>query len=97
MIRHIVLFKLLDGVTRDDPRAVSAFDALAKLDDVIPELRFWQVGWNISDRDIAYDVALIADVDDAGALRRYVVHPDHQAVLPLLREVSTWVVADLET
>jgi len=96
MIRHIVLFKLFDGVTREDPRAAVAFDTLAKLGGVIPELRFWQVGWNISDRDIANDVALIADVNDAGALQRYIAHPEHQAVLPLLREVSSWVVVDLE-
>jgi hypothetical protein len=40
--------------------------------------------------------ALVGDVEDLGALQRYADHPDHQAVVPQLRAVSTWVSADVE-
>lgn len=50
MIRHLVLFKLNEGVERDDPRVVEGVAAFRPLGDQIPELRFWECGWNITDR-----------------------------------------------
>jgi hypothetical protein len=97
MIRHLVLFKLNEGVTRDEPRVLDGAKAFEVLGDVIPELRSWQCGWNITVRDIAYDYAIVADVADADALQRYLVHPDHQAAAARWREFATWVIADLES
>jgi hypothetical protein len=97
MIRHLVLFKLNEGVTRDEPRVIAGADAFDALGSVIPELKSWQCGWNITVRDIAYDYAIVSDVEDAEALGRYLNHPDHQAAAALWREFATWVIADLET
>ncbi|MFD4571501.1 Dabb family protein [Streptomyces sp. NPDC058417] len=94
MIRHLVLFKLNEGVERDDPRVVEGEARFRALDGRIEELRFWELGWNISDRPIAYDFAINSAVEDADALKRYVEHPDHQAAAALWREFATWVVAD---
>ncbi|MDQ1046872.1 hypothetical protein QFZ76_005108 [Streptomyces sp. V4I2] len=46
MIRHLVLFKLNEGVERDDPRVVKGVEAFRALDGRIPEIRFWELGWN---------------------------------------------------
>ncbi|MEU8135950.1 Dabb family protein [Streptodolium elevatio] len=97
MIRHLVLFKLDEGVSRDEPRVVAGHEAFAALDGVIPELKSWQCGWNITVRDIAYDYAIVCDVEDRDALQRYIAHPDHQAAAGRWREFATWVVADLES
>lgn len=94
MIRHLVLFKLNEGVERDDPRAVEGVAAFRALGDQIPELRFWECDWNITERPIAYDFAINSAVDDADALKRYLEHPAHQAAAALWREFSTWVIAD---
>ncbi|MEU6800370.1 Dabb family protein [Streptomyces neyagawaensis] len=94
MIRHLVLFKLNEGVERDDPRVVAGEKAFRALDGTIAELRHWELGWNISDRPIAYDFAINSAFDDADSLRRYVEHPDHQAGVALWREFATWVIAD---
>ncbi|MCQ9135298.1 MULTISPECIES: Dabb family protein [Streptomyces] len=96
MIRHLVLFKLNEGVRRDDPRVVRGEAAFRALGDAIEELRFWELGWNVSDRPIAYDFAINSAVEDADALKRYIEHPDHQAGVALWREFATWVVADYE-
>ena len=96
MIRHLVLFKLNDGVAKDEPRVaagVEAFEALGKQIDV---LRDWECGWNVTVRDIAYDFAINSLVDDAEALRTYLAHPAHQAGVALWREFATWVIADIE-
>ncbi len=94
MIRHLVLFKLNEGVERDDPRVVQGFEAFRALDGTIPEIRSWELGWNLSDRPIAYDFAINSGFDDLPALRRYVEHPDHQAGVALWQEFATWVIAD---
>ncbi|WP_030559835.1 Dabb family protein [Streptomyces aureocirculatus] len=96
MIRHLVLFKLNDGVERDDPRVAAAVKAFEELDGLVPELRFWECAWNISPRPIAYDYAINSAVDDADALTRYLEHPAHQAGVALWREFATWVIADYE-
>ncbi|GGR80478.1 hypothetical protein GCM10010252_18710 [Streptomyces aureoverticillatus] len=96
MIRHLVLFKLNDGVRRDDPRVVAGVKAFEELGDLVPELRFWECAWNISERPIAYDYAINSAVEDADALQRYLDHPAHQAGVAQWREFATWVIADYE-
>ena len=96
MIRHLVLFKLGEGVEREDPRVVAGVAAFEALGGQIEELRFWECGWNLSDRPIAYDFAINSGFDDAAALRRYIEHPEHQAGVTLWKEFSTWVIADYE-
>ncbi|MFF1545214.1 Dabb family protein [Streptomyces sp. NPDC058291] len=96
MIRHLVLFKLNEGVERDDPRVVRGEAAFRDLGGKIPELRFWELGWNVSDRPIAYDFAINSAVEDVDSLKRYLEHPDHRSGVALWREFATWVVADYE-
>ncbi|AOR33383.1 hypothetical protein BFF78_21965 [Streptomyces fodineus] len=96
MIRHLVLFKLNEGVERDDPRVVAGVEAFKALGGQIEELCFWECAWNISDRPIAYDFAINSAVEDTDALKRYLEHPAHQAGVALWREFATWVIADYE-
>ncbi|MEN3582864.1 MULTISPECIES: Dabb family protein [unclassified Streptomyces] len=96
MIRHLVLFRLHEGVTPEDPRALRGAEALGALGDRVPELLSWECGWNVSDRPIAYDFAVNSSVSDAEALARYLEHPAHRAAVALWREIATWVIADYE-
>ncbi|KJY38086.1 Dabb family protein [Streptomyces sp. NRRL S-495] len=96
MIRHLVLFKLNEGVSKDDERALAGAKAFAELGPVVPELREWECGWNITDRDIAHDYAINSLVEDREALQAYLTHPAHQAAAAQWREFATWVIADIE-
>ena len=96
MIRHLVLFKLNDGVSRDEPRVAAGARAFEALGGQVPELEFWECAWNISDRPIAYDFAINSATADHDALRRYIEHPAHQAGVAQWREFATWVIADYE-
>ncbi|MEV7090289.1 Dabb family protein [Streptomyces sp. NPDC093085] len=96
MIRHLVLFKLNDGVSRDEPRVAAGAAALTKLGAEVPEVEFWECAWNITDRPIAYDFGVNSAVADRDALQRYLDHPAHQAVVAQWREFATWVIADYE-
>ncbi|NBM16450.1 Dabb family protein [Streptomyces sp. GC420] len=96
MIRHLVLFKLNEGVTRDEPRVQAGAKAFEELGALVPELEFWECAWNITDRPIAYDFAINSAVSDRDALKRYIEHPAHQAAAGQWREFATWVIADYE-
>ncbi|MFC9427217.1 Dabb family protein [Streptomyces sp. NPDC056987] len=96
MIRHLVLFRLDEGVSRDEPRVAAAAAAFMKLGGQVPEVEFWECAWNITDRPIAYDFAINSAVPDRDALQRYLDHPDHQAAVAQWREFATWVIADYE-
>jgi len=96
MIRHLVLFKLNEGVLRDEPRVAAGARAFAELGELVPDLASWECGWNVSDRPIAYDFAINSSVADADALKQYAEHPAHQAAVALWKEFATWVVADYE-
>ncbi|ANW19146.1 Dabb family protein [Streptomyces clavuligerus] len=96
MIRHLVLFKLNEGVARDEPRVAAGVRAFEELGGLVPELEFWECAWNITDRDIAYDFAINSAVADHAALTRYLQHPAHQAAADRWREFATWVIADYE-
>ncbi|WP_409494788.1 Dabb family protein [Amycolatopsis sp. cmx-11-12] len=95
MIRHIVLFKLKDGVTRDDPRVPVAESMARRVGDEVPDLRYWYAGRNFSDRPVAYDFVVIGLVEDEAALDRYMTHPFHQDAIAVWREISDWVIADV--
>ena len=94
MLRHIVIFKFREGVTRDDPRVVEVYAQLAQLPGHIPEVLQWEQGHNVSGRDIAYDLALYSSFESREALQRYSDHPAHRAVVERLREICTWHVVD---
>lgn len=79
MIRHLVLFKLNEGVAKDDERALAGAKAFSELGSLIPELRAWECGWNTTERDIAYDYAINSLVEDRDALQAYLTHLAHQA------------------
>lgn len=94
MLRHIVVFKFRTGVTRDDARVAEAYVELAQLPGHIPEILQWEQGHNVSERDIAYDMALFSSFESREALQRYSDHPAHRAVVGRLREICTWHVVD---
>ncbi|MER5308745.1 Dabb family protein [Streptomyces sp. NPDC002773] len=96
MIRHVVLFKFKPGVDWNDPRAVEAERSTAQVGGEVPELRAWRHGRNVSPREIAYDFLAEGLLDDMEAVDRYIVHPFHQESVRLWREISDWVVVDVE-
>jgi hypothetical protein len=94
VLKHIVMFTCREGVAAQDPRVIEAYERLAQLPGQIAEVRAWEMGRNVSGRDIACDFALYSAFDDQDALQRYSDHPAHRAVVGLLREVCTWRIVD---
>lgn len=82
MIRHIVMFELLEeaeGKSRQENAALAKAKAEA-LRDMVPSLKAYQVITNSPEADQTnYDIALICDFEDMDGLNAYQNHPNHKA------------------
>ncbi|KAB2345169.1 Dabb family protein [Actinomadura rudentiformis] len=96
MIRHVVLFKFKPGIDWNDPRALAAERTAAKVGTEVPQLRDWRYGRNLSTRDIAYDFLVDGLLNDMEDVEKYLVHPFHQDAIRQWREISDWVIVDVE-
>ena len=91
MIRHIVFFKFKPGT--GEAKIAELKEKLGGLPGQIPEILAFEFGEDVIHSPRSYDFALIGSFADLEALDRYQVHPDHQLVIALVREISESVVA----
>jgi len=92
MIKHIVMWKL-----RNKADAEIIKDNLEALDGKIPGLLKVEVGIDFSDSKQSADVVLYSKLESREALAAYQIHPEHQAVIPLLKAAAvSRVVVDYE-
>ena len=96
MIKHIVLHKLKPGISRDDPRIAHAMSRVRSLPERLPLIKSWEVGINFSDRPVAYDFSVVAELESRKDLAAYGPHPAHQEVAGLNRELYEWIICDYE-
>ncbi|MDQ6972670.1 MAG: Dabb family protein [Mariprofundaceae bacterium] len=92
MVRHIVMWKL-----RDKADAGLLKKRLEALNGKIPGLLVLQVGIDFLASEQSADLVLLADLQDRAALDAYQSHPEHQAVVPLIKAAAiSRTVADYE-
>ncbi len=90
MLTHVVMIKLKQPSAE---QAADLVESLLALEGQVPTLRRMEAGVDTLHQDRSYDLALIARFDDVDGLNAYQVHPAHQAVLAVVREVASAVVA----
>lgn len=83
MIKHIVFLKVKDG---NNEIITSLIDQLNRLPSLIKEIKFYEVGKNISKSQNAYDVSLISLFETINDLEIYRSHEQHQKVLSYIKE-----------
>lgn len=91
MLRHVVFFRFKTGTAEAEKENLE--QSLRRLNGRIPEIRGFEVGRDIIRSERSYDLALISTFDDLPAMQRYQVHPDHQAVIAVVRRLCESVVA----
>ncbi len=79
MIHHIVLFRWIPSATPEQVAAAGA--ALLGMLGKIPEVRSVAFGPNLAESRAEYTHALLVEVDDMDAEKRYVDHPHHVEVV----------------
>lgn len=91
MIRHIVLFGRRKEVS--DQQIEDLVTALNRLPATIPEIQRYEVRYDEVGGERSATFGLLSEFDDLEALQRYRDHPDHQAVLKTIRELTEWTKA----
>jgi len=92
MIKHVVMWKLKEGVDKAASTALLK-ERLESLNGRIPGLLHLEVGIDFVQADTSYDVVLFSELESREALDVYQQHPEHQAVVPLVRELAASRVA----
>lgn len=90
MLKHIVLFKLKcgNGNGIDLETAQRMKTELEALKGKIEEIRFLEVGFDLTGSNFSYDVALYSEFDDEADLRRYQKNQHHLKVAEFVSDVS---------
>ncbi|MDQ6987471.1 MAG: Dabb family protein [Mariprofundaceae bacterium] len=92
MIRHIVMWKL-----RDKADAAALKVRLEALNGRILGLIQVQAGIDFLQSQQSADLVLVADLENRQALDVYQQHPEHQAIVPLIKAAAvSRTVADYE-
>ncbi len=86
MITHIVCWKYKPETTAE--RRAGHIAKLRALPDVIPDIESFAVGSDVLHLDRSFDTGLVAVYRDMAALDAYTVHPEHQKVAALGKEIA---------
>ena len=100
MIRHIVFFRLTGGT--DEAKKKEQIDFMKKnfgsLPGVIPVIRDYHVGSNISTSPNAWDVVIDSTFDNTADLDEYRNHPFHRKAVEKAKTIlHETAVVDYET
>lgn len=90
MVKHIVLWKLhehADGHAKQDNR-LRAKEMLESMKGQIPGMLNLEVGFDFLGSEASADIILYTEFESHAALENYRNHPSHEAVKPLMYEIS---------
>ncbi|MEA3497226.1 MAG: Dabb family protein [Bacteroidota bacterium] len=89
MIRHIVMIKLKNFSSKEVKitNAKKLKSELENLENKIDEIKYYEVGLNLSTSPSAYDVVLVSDFNNMKELNDYRIHPEHIKVLDFLKSI----------
>ena len=98
MIEHVVMWKFTDGEGRTkEENCAYVKERLLALPAIIPEIKFMQIGRDVSGTDMSYDMMLVTRFESLDALHTYKVHPAHVEVASYVAKVKVArVVLDAE-
>jgi hypothetical protein len=85
MIKHIVLARFKQGVTKEQISEMRKL--LAALPAVIPEIKSYDFGQDVRPGK-TFDFILVSEFSDPKAVERYRIQPDHAAAAKYIRNLS---------
>ena len=94
MVKHIVMFKLIEKTSQNMELAT---DSLRSLENKIETLKFIEIGTDFLESDRSYDIVLTAHFENQEGLKTYSSHENHLPVVKIMRSLcSSSVVVDYE-
>ncbi len=99
MIKHIVMWKLKDGVNGMSKSEIAVYlkKEIEKMRETVTEISYIEAGINKNHGPIAYDLCLYSEFESEDHLAAYQDNPDHKKVKELIvTYAENGVVADYE-
>lgn len=93
-VQHIVMFTLKSGISRQDARVVAAARLSESHRVNIPEILTWWTGFDIGNRPISADFAIVGTFADMAAVGRYLNNPHHRRGVKAWKSIASWTVID---
>lgn len=86
MVRHIVLFQLIEKLSESEKYElfVKFKTSIENLPQTIDFIKRIEVGYNIN-TDENWDICLLSEFDALEDVRRYSVHPEHIAAAGIIK------------
>lgn len=91
MLTHIVCWKYKEEISQEQREDHAA--KLKNLPNLIENIESFEVGFDILHLERSFDLGLVAVFTSKTALDSYTVHPEHQKVANLGKEVAQQVVS----
>lgn len=91
MLTHIVCWKYKTEATQEQRE--EHIEKLRNLVNVIPYILSFSVGSDILHLERSFDTGLVATYPDREALDAYTVHPEHQKIVAVGKEIAEKVVS----
>ena len=85
MIKHIVFFRF-PGLEEKQEFLQEFKNRIEDLEQKISEIQHIEAGLNFSDRETAYDIALVSEFKSREDLDIYRTHPDHLSLIDFLNQ-----------
>ncbi len=93
MIKHVVMLKFKKDAQEAGIGELE--NKMGVLPGEIPEIKSYEFGRDIIRSERSYDFALVSVFEDIESVKRYQIHPRHQEVLKILKDLcESVVVAD---
>jgi hypothetical protein len=89
LLTHIVVWKYRSEVSEEQRR--EHVERLRRLPRLVPGILSFAVGADMLGLPRSYDTGLVATFADRAGLDAYTVHPEHEQVAALGREISAHV------
>ncbi|MDP3465431.1 MAG: Dabb family protein [Sulfuricurvum sp.] len=87
MLVHIVMFQFKEE--NKEANLIRVKEMLEALPSTIESLKSMEVGIDISRSDRSFDLVLISTFEDQAGLNEYAIHPAHQEVVSVIKEVTS--------
>ncbi|MBU1056621.1 MAG: Dabb family protein [Proteobacteria bacterium] len=95
MIKHVVVIKFKKEVGKNEIDKLEK--KLGALSEKIPEITYYKFGCDVLHSERSYDFAIVSVFVDLDSLGKYTVHPMHQEVGGVIKEMSdSTIVVDFE-
>jgi len=90
MIRHIIMFKLIECKDNEDKmqKVNKIKSTFLPLRNIINVVESYEIAINERETEFSYDIAIISEYNSWNDLEAYLIHPEHMKAIETCKEIK---------